>query len=80
MPVPEPVWRAKAQASGFKGDNGNPYVQEHVDLFNAIESGEHVNEARQVAESTLTAIMGRMSAYTGQEVTWEQSRQIPGLI
>ena len=26
-----------------------------------------------MAESTLTAIMGRMSAYTGQEVTWEQA-------
>jgi predicted dehydrogenase len=62
-----------ASAWRFKGDNGNPYVQEHIDLFGAIESGEHVNEARQVAESTLTAIMGRMSAYTGQEVTWEQA-------
>ena len=26
-----------------------------------------------MAESTLTAIMGRMSAYTGKEVTWEQA-------
>ena len=26
-----------------------------------------------MAESTLTAIMGRMSAYTGQSVTWEQA-------
>ena len=32
-----------------------------------------LNEARTVANSTLTAIMGRMAAYTGQEVTWEQA-------
>ena len=57
----------------FKGENGNPYLGEHIDLFAAIESGTHINEARQVAESTLTAIMGRMSAYTGKEVTWEEA-------
>jgi myo-inositol 2-dehydrogenase / D-chiro-inositol 1-dehydrogenase len=51
----------------------SPYVQEHIDLYAAIRSGKRVNEARTVAESTLTAIMGRMSAYTGQEVTWEQA-------
>ncbi len=49
----------------------NPYVQEHVDLQAAIVKGEKLNEAKQVAESTLTAIMGRISAYTGQMVTWE---------
>jgi predicted dehydrogenase len=57
----------------FRGENGNPYQDEHIDLIAAIESGRHVNEAKQVAESTLTAIMGRMAAYTGQEVTWEQA-------
>jgi predicted dehydrogenase len=57
----------------FKGENPNPYVQEHVDLLAAIASGTPVNEAKQVAESTLTAIMGRMSAYTGKDVTWEQA-------
>ncbi|MHC4838986.1 MAG: gfo/Idh/MocA family oxidoreductase, partial [Planctomycetota bacterium] len=31
------------------------------------------NEAQNVAHSTLTAIMGRESAYTGQEITWEQA-------
>jgi len=33
--------------------------------------GQAINELKTVAESTLTAIMGRMSAYTGQRVTWE---------
>lgn len=50
-----------------------PYVQEHTDLIEAIRSGKTVNELKTVADSTLTAIMGRMSAYSGQEVTWESA-------
>ena len=46
---------------------------EHRDLQTAIVSGKTVNEGVRVAETTLTAIMGRMSAYTGKEVTWEQA-------
>lgn len=59
------VWR-------FEGEQPNPYVQEHVHLLEAIRSGRPLNEARQVAESTLTAILGRSAAYTGQTITWEQ--------
>jgi predicted dehydrogenase len=49
----------------------NPYVQEHVDLIASIKAGKPLNEGRQVAESTLTAIMGRMSAYTGRALSWD---------
>jgi myo-inositol 2-dehydrogenase / D-chiro-inositol 1-dehydrogenase len=49
----------------------NPYVQEHADLVDSIRSGTPLNEGRRIAESTLTAIMGRMSAYTGKELQWE---------
>ncbi|MBN1466355.1 Gfo/Idh/MocA family oxidoreductase, partial [candidate division KSB1 bacterium] len=51
-------------------EKGGPYVQEHRDLIASIRAGEPINEARAVAESTLTAIMGRISAYTGQLVRW----------
>ena len=55
-----------------KGRNDqNPYVQEHTDLIASIRAGEPLNEGRRIAESTLTAIMGRMSAYTAKEVTWD---------
>ncbi len=47
-----------------------PYVQEHVDLLNSIIEGKPLNEARNVAEATLTAIMGRMSTYTGKLIKW----------
>jgi predicted dehydrogenase len=46
----------------------NPYVQEHADLLASIRAGKPLNEAQRIAESVLTAIMGRMSAYTGQLV------------
>jgi myo-inositol 2-dehydrogenase / D-chiro-inositol 1-dehydrogenase len=49
----------------------HPYVQEHADLIKAIRTGEQINEAANVATSTMTAVMIRMSAYTGKEVSWE---------
>lgn len=49
----------------------NPYVQEHIDLIKSIRNeGPYLNEGKQVAESTMTAIMGRMSAYTGVAQVW----------
>lgn len=51
------------------GGGRNAYVQEHADLIASIRNNEPLNEAERVAMSTLTAIMGRMSAYTGKEVT-----------
>jgi myo-inositol 2-dehydrogenase/D-chiro-inositol 1-dehydrogenase len=56
-------------------DNG-PYQAEHIALFESIRGRrqQRINDLRQVAESTLTAIMGRMSAYTGRAVTWDQAR------
>jgi predicted dehydrogenase len=58
----------------YDGGNTNPYVVEHEDLVASLTgAGRYWNEAQNVAESTLTAIMGRMSNYTGQEVTWEQA-------
>ncbi len=49
----------------------SPYVQEHIDLVTAIRTNQPVVEAERTAISTLTAIMGRTAAYTGQKVTWE---------
>jgi len=55
----------------------DPYVQEHADLIASIRAGQPLNEGRQVAESTLTAIMGREAAYTGQEITWDAILNAP---
>jgi len=48
----------------------NPYVQEHADLIDSIRRGKAVNEGIQVAESTMAANVGRMSAYTGRAMKW----------
>lgn len=53
--------------------NNKPYVQEHTDMIESIVAGKPLNEAQRIAESTLTAIMGRMATYTGKAVTWEQA-------
>lgn len=57
-----------------RGGTGiNPYAQEHINLVNSIlGTGPYRNESQQVAESTLTAIMARESAYSGMAITWDQ--------
>ncbi|MBN2137872.1 MAG: Gfo/Idh/MocA family oxidoreductase [Sedimentisphaerales bacterium] len=52
-------------------EHGGPYVQEHVDLLRSILAGKPLNEARNVAISTMTAIMGRIATYTGVTVKWD---------
>ncbi|CAN5765857.1 Gfo/Idh/MocA family oxidoreductase [soil metagenome] len=54
-----------------RGEGVPAMVQEHIDLLESIANGEPLNELKRVAESTLMAIMGRTSAYTGKEVSWE---------
>jgi myo-inositol 2-dehydrogenase/D-chiro-inositol 1-dehydrogenase len=51
----------------------DPYQEEHIALYRAIRNGPRINDLKNVAESTLTAIMGRMTCYTGKEVTWDQA-------
>ncbi len=55
----------KVEVPDFKLDSDNGYVQEHIDLIRSVMAGKPLNEAKAVAESTLVAIVGRMSAYTG---------------
>ena len=55
----------------FDQEEPNPYIQEQADLIASIRNGHPLNEGRRIAESTLAAIMGRMSAYTGRAISWE---------
>ncbi|HNU78189.1 MAG TPA: Gfo/Idh/MocA family oxidoreductase, partial [Prolixibacteraceae bacterium] len=50
----------------------NPYDQEHIDLVTCIREDKPINEAEATAMSCLVAVMGRVSAYTGKEVTLEE--------
>ncbi len=61
---PEP-WR-------YRGPKDNMYEQEHRELFAGIRAGRPLNNGLYMARSTMMAIMGRMAAYTGQTLTWDQ--------
>ena len=57
----------------FAGQQYNMYQKEHDLLFAAIRKNEPINDGKRMATSTLLAMMGRMAAYTGQQITWEQA-------
>jgi len=57
----------------YAGEKNDPYQTEHDDLFASIRAGKPLNEGRYVAESTMTAIMGRMATYSGREIEWDKA-------
>jgi predicted dehydrogenase len=57
----------------FDGPEGDLYQQEHDEFFASIRSSKPFNNGEYMAKSTLLAIMGRMAAYTGQEITWDMA-------
>jgi len=57
----------------FEGQKNDMYQYEHDVLFASIRQGKPINDGERMATSTLLAMMGRMAAYTGQEVTWDQA-------
>jgi predicted dehydrogenase len=56
-----------------RGRDNNFYQTEHDELFASIRSGHPINNGEYMCKSTLLAIMGRMAAYTGREITWEMA-------
>ena len=60
----------KVDIPEIKVDSDNGMVQEHVDMIRSVIDGEPLNHARRIAEVTAVAIMGRISAYTGQLVRY----------
>ncbi|UCD76265.1 MAG: Gfo/Idh/MocA family oxidoreductase, partial [Phycisphaerales bacterium] len=57
----------------YEGPNPSMYQVEHDELFASIRSGEPINDGVRMSHSTLLGILGRMAAYTGQTITWEQA-------
>jgi predicted dehydrogenase len=57
----------------YDGPESNLYQAEHDELFASIRSGKPINNGDYMAKSTLLAIMGRMAAYTGQQITWDMA-------
>lgn len=69
-----PVPRIEGQKNWtWQGEKYDMYQREHDILFAAIRKNQPVNDGKRMATSTLLAMMGRMAAYTGQEITWDQA-------
>jgi predicted dehydrogenase len=57
----------------WTGQKYDMYQREHDLLFASIRKHQPINDGKRLATSTLLAIMGRMAAYTGQQVTWDEA-------
>ena len=57
----------------YRGEQNDMYQTEHDELFASIRNGSPINDGEFMAQSTLLALMGRLAAYTGQTVTYEEA-------
>ena len=62
----ENAWR-------FRGAKPNMYDEEHRELFASIRAGKPLHNGDYMATSSMLAILGRMTTYTGKTITWEQA-------
>ncbi len=60
-----PAWK-------YEKEVGSMYQLEHEAMFRGIRDGKPLNNGHYMCNSTMLAIMGRMSTYTGQTLTWEE--------
>jgi predicted dehydrogenase len=70
------VWKYDGEKENADFKQTNPYVLEFVDLVNAIRKDEPFNETEATANSSLLAVLGRESAYTGKRITWEEIKKM----
>lgn len=57
----------------YKGEENNPYQTQHDELFASIRKNKPMNDGVLMANSTMVAILGRMVAYSGQTITWDEA-------
>jgi myo-inositol 2-dehydrogenase / D-chiro-inositol 1-dehydrogenase len=67
----EETWRYEGPESESQMF-GKMYQNEHATFLDSIRRGKPMNDGEHMCNCTLMAIMGRMAAYTGQEISWEQ--------
>ena len=66
---------AGEKAWTFEGPVNNAYIQEHLDLFASVREGRPLNDIETMTQSSLTAILGRESAYTGRSIKYDWLKQ-----
>ena len=65
------IWKYDSEAEKANFKQTDPYTLEHVNWINCIRGGKQIEQASETAISNMAAIMGRESAYTGTETTWD---------
>ena len=63
-----------AEEWAYDGPGNDMYQTEHDELFASIRNSRPINNGEYMCKSTLMAIMARMAAYTGQQITWDMAR------
>lgn len=66
------VWEFDEEEEKANHEQTNPFVLEHVNLVNCIRRNTPIEQASEAAIPNMAAMMGRESAYTGLEKTWEE--------
>ena len=66
------LWKFDNEKEEAEYEVRSDFVLQFVNWVNRIRTNTPINQAEDTAISTLTAIMGRISAYTGSQVTWDQ--------
>jgi myo-inositol 2-dehydrogenase / D-chiro-inositol 1-dehydrogenase len=57
----------------YNGERNDMYQTEHDELFASIRNGKPINDGEAMARSSMLGVLGRMVAYTGQTITWEDA-------
>lgn len=57
----------------YQGEKPDPYQTQHNELFASIRKSKPMNDGQMMANSTMLAILGRMVAYSGQTISWEEA-------
>ncbi len=65
------IWKYDKEDEKATYKQTNPYILEHVNLVNSIRKNTPIEQASETVVSNMAALMGRESAYTGLETTWE---------
>ncbi|MDD2475023.1 MAG: Gfo/Idh/MocA family oxidoreductase [Dysgonamonadaceae bacterium] len=65
------IWEFDEEEEKANYKQTNPFVLEHVNLVNCIRSNTPIEQVTEMCVSNMAAMMGRESAYTGLETTWE---------
>jgi len=66
------IWQFDEEEEKVNYKQTNPFVLEHVNLVNCIRKNRPIEQVSELSVSNMVAMMGRESAYTGLETTWDE--------